>query len=158
MKLALISTLLLLHSSISVHKLENLIFKSSELPVGCKIKAVSKTDHLPCGAKANPFISSDPEYLTCLAGNFTNDTSLIRKVDRGLFSVYTDGAEIGIFAVRTDSQSTAESIKKDVEANNKLLDNSELFISGTHVIWLWKDKGKNENFYKIKTLIEKKIN
>ncbi len=139
-------------------ELENLIFDNSELPDSCIIKAVSKADRLPCDAKSNPFISSDSEYLECFVNNFINDTLLTKKVNRGLFSIYTDGAEIGICAVKTDSKSTAELIKKDVVMNNWILDKCELFLSGPHFIWLWRDKGKNENFNEIKTLIEKEIN
>ena len=152
--------LILVLSSFAVNKLEleNLIFANSELPDGCEIKAVTKTDHLPCDAKSNPFISSDSEYLECFAKNFISDTLLIKKISRGLFSIYTDGAEIGIFAVKADSESTAELIKKDVEMNNDNLDKSELFLSGSYFIWLWRDRGKNENFNEMKTLIEKEIN
>ena len=152
--------LILVLSSFAVNKLEleNLIFANSELPDGCEIKAVTKTDHLPCDAKSNPFISSDSEYLECFAKNFISDTLLIKKISRGLFSIYTDGSEIGIFAVKTDSESTAELIKKEVEMNNDHRHNSELFLSGSYFIWLWRDRGKNENFNEMKTLIEKEIN
>ncbi|MDC1384764.1 hypothetical protein N8329_02160 [Crocinitomicaceae bacterium] len=159
MKLVLLLTVSLFYSCVDCNKLEleNLIFDNSELPDGCRIKAVGKSDHLPCNAKSNPFISSDSEYLECFVSKFVNDTLLIQKIDRGLFSIYTDGTEIGIFAVKTDSESTAKLIKKDVEMNNENMDKSELFISGTHFIWLWGDEGKNKNLSEIKTLIEKEI-
>jgi len=159
MKLGLLFLLLIIQSSFLVDKLEleNLVFDNSELPGNCKIKVVNRTNRLPCNAKSNPFISADSEYIACFVSKFISDTLLIQKVNRGLFSIYTDGAEIGIFAVKTDSKSTAELIKKDVELNNENMDRSELFLSGSHFIWLWRDKGKNENFNEIKTMIEKEL-
>ena len=155
--LIIISLFVYFSSTAQELELENLIFNKTELPSNCKIKEVNITDRLPCEANSNPFISSSSEYLTCFVGQFIRDTLLIQRVNRGLFSIYTDGAEIGIFAVKADSENTAKSIKENVELNSKNLDKSELFLSGRYFIWLWRDKGKSESFKELKIMIEKRI-
>ncbi len=138
-------------------KLEDFVFLAQELPDGCKIKPIASNARLPCDIKTNPFISSDRKFLDCFAGNLVQDPTLIQHVKKGLFSVYLDQAEIGIFGLEVDSEKTAELILKGMIKSNPNNKSSKLIQSGKIILWLWKDKGENNSFNELKKLIDARI-
>lgn len=157
LSIIIVSFLCVLKPIDSKLKLEDFVFAEEELPAGCSIKQVTDNDHLPCNAEANPFISSDRIFLDCFSGNLVRDATLAQNVKRGLFSIYEDQAEIGIFGLEIDSEKTAKLIINGLMKNNPNDESSELIHSGTIVIWLWKDKGENSSFNELKKLIKARI-
>ena len=135
-------------------KLEEFIFLEEELPDGCNLKQVIDTNNLPCNAKANPFISSDRIFLDCFIGSLIRDSTLAQNVKRGLFSIYEDQAEIGVFGLETDSEKTAKLIVNRMKKKNPNDESSKLIQSGKIIIWVWKDKGENRSFDALKKLID----
>ncbi len=138
-------------------ELEDFVFSKEELPDGCRLKSVVNSDLLPCEAKANPFISSERSFLDCFTRRLIMDSTLIQNVKRGLFSVYEDQSEIGIFGLETDSKKTSKLILKDITTNYTNDESMELIQSGKILIWLWHDKGKTNSFNELKKLVEARI-
>jgi len=138
-------------------ELENFVFQEQELPNGCKLKPVASNDRLPCAATSNPFISSERSFLDCFTRQFVRDSALIQSVKRGLFSVYEDQSEIGIYGLETDSEETTRLILNHIETNYPNDESGEFFQSGKILIWLWHDKGKPNSFDDLKKLIEAQI-
>lgn len=138
-------------------RLEDLIFSDSELPSDCKLKTVLSTEDLPCKAESNPFISSDLEFISCFVGSFISNSSLIPKVKRALFSIYMDQAETGIFAIETESKSDSKLFYDHMKSSYDSAYLREFFYHDQLFIWLWRDKGKNENFDIFKKLIKNRI-
>ncbi len=138
-------------------KLEEFVFLEEELPDGCNLKQVINTGNLPCNAQSNPFISSDRIFLDCFIGRLIQDSTLVQNVKRGLFSIYEDKAEIGIFGLETDSEKTAKLILNRLMKKKPNDDSSKLIQSGKIIIWLWKDQGKNSSFDELTKLINARI-
>ena len=138
-------------------ELEDFVFSKEELPHGCRLKSVAKNELLPCEAKANPFISSERSFLDCFTRRLIKDSTLIQNVKRGLFSVYEDQSEIGVFGLETDSKKTSKLILNDIMTNNPNDESMELIQSGKILIWLWHDKGKTNSFNELKKLVEARI-
>ncbi|MCH2235637.1 MAG: hypothetical protein MK078_15455 [Crocinitomicaceae bacterium] len=137
-------------------KLEDLILESDQLPKSCELIHVEADEDLPCNAKSNPYISSEEEFLNCFTSSLVSVDSLRKKVVAGLFSVYTDGAEIGVFALETESENSAKLIWNQLQDDRVNIEQSDYLLSGSIVIWLWRDTGKNDNYLKFKELIEAK--
>lgn len=138
-------------------ELEDFVFSKEELPDGCKLKLVVNNDRLPCEAKANPFISSDRSFLDCFTKRLIQDSTLIQNVKRGLFSVYEDQSEIGIFGLETDSKKATKLILDNIMTNYPSDENRELIQSGKILIWLWQDNGETKSFNELKELINARI-
>jgi hypothetical protein len=138
-------------------ELEDFVFSQEELPGGCKLKLVESSDLLPCGATANPYISSERSFLDCFTKRLIKDSTLIQSVKRGLFSVYEAQSEIGVFGLEADSEKTSKLILKDIKKNYPNDESRELIQSGKILIWLWHDKEKTNSFNEIKKLIDSRI-
>ena len=138
-------------------ELEDFVFQEQELPNGCKLKTVASNDRLPCEATSNPFISSERSFLDCFSRQFVRDSTLIQSVKRGLFCVYEDQSEIGIYGLETDSEETTQLIQNYIETNYPNDESGEFFQSGKILIWLWHDREKTNSFNELKKLIEVQI-
>ena len=138
-------------------KLEDFIFTEHNLPNGCKLKQVTINDRLPCEIKTNPFISSQPNFLNCFARSFTRDSTLIQNIKKGLFSVYEDQSEIGLFGLETDSKQTAILILNEMKTKYPNEDGGELIQAGKILLWLWHDREKTSAFKELKKLIDTQL-
>jgi hypothetical protein len=67
--------------------LSDFIFKDQDLPRNCRIAPVETTEELPCGAKSNPFLSSERRFLDCFAGELLHDKAVVATTRSALFSV-----------------------------------------------------------------------
>ncbi|MBW2937846.1 hypothetical protein KXJ69_06980 [Aureisphaera sp. CAU 1614] len=153
----ILSVLCFQNPTISNVALEDFIFSEQELPRGCKLKPILSSDKLPCGIQSNPFISSDSDFLVCFMRMMHLGSTLVPDIEKGLFSVYEDTSEIGIFGLETSSPEVAKQIKKDMLANNPNDPNGKIFLSENILIYLWQDQARNQSFNEIEQLIKTKL-
>ncbi len=137
--------------------LEDFIFSEKELPKGCKLKPILSSDKLPCGIQSNPFISSDSDFLVCFMRMMHLGSKWVPDIEKGLFLVYEEASEIGIFGLETNSPEIAKQIEKDMLAINPNDTNSKVFLSGNTLIYLWQDQARTQSFNEIEKLIEAKL-
>ncbi len=138
-------------------ELEQFIFDQQELPEGCIIKPIAEGDRLPCQIKTNPFISADRDFLNCFSRSFVRDSVLASKVKSGLFSIYEDQWEIGVFGLETDSKKTAKLILDEMITNIPSQERGEIIQAGNLLIWLWHDRTKPSSFDELNQLIKAQI-
>ena len=127
-------------------QLEDFLFSEKELPAACRIKEVKEAEKLPCNAKGNPFLSSEPEFLDCFAKQLIPDADLIPHIRRGLFSVYEDKSEIGIFGLEADSKVHGKHLFEVLAEKNPDESRIEFIQSGRILIMLWHDSEETAAF------------
>lgn len=138
-------------------KLEDFVFMEQELPDNSKLKQVIDNEHLPCNAPTNPLVSSESSFLDCFVKLLVRDATLTQNVKKGLFSVYENNAEIGVFGLETDSYKTAKLISENIILNKHIYGGSEIIQSGNIVILLWHDNIESKTFNGFKKLIYDEI-
>lgn len=138
-------------------QLEDFVLASQELPNGCTLKPVGDSENLPCKAEGNPFVSSDRTFLDCFAASLIMNPSLVKNTQKGLFSIYEDQAEIGLFGLEMDTEKNAELVFEGMTAKIPNDNSIKLFQAGKVVLFMWKDQGQNDSFDEMQQMIEARI-
>jgi len=144
----------------------------------CALAVVPPGVELPCGATANPFLTSERTDLDCFGRmlfpvgghrhHHSSDDSaraptsgeaspLVAELEGFLLSVYhgEGGAEAGIFGLRFTTGEAARSAADLLRAQGD--EGSEVYLKGNLVVRVWHDKGGDGCSARLDSLVRRRL-
>ena len=143
----------------------------------CALAAVPPGVELPCGAKGNPFLTSERTDLDCFGGmlfpiggrhqhhqpsedsergSTSGEASpLVAELEEFLLSVYHGEGEAGIFGLRFSNGKAARSAADLLRAQGS--EGSEVHLKGNVVVRVWHDEGGDGCSAKLDSLVRRRL-